>query len=292
MVLSYRCRCRLSWGSPGIRNIFCPSVGLLRISILLRWCPCCASMLLFWHPLLSNGFVATESRRVSCSLSDPLVHGNKGPWKLGIWLWSFFLLFLHQVKDKRRKNRRSTPAASASNIHGTGRFWISVPTRTTRCWPFRDLCDLIPRWTSKSFLVLSDLQELILCVNHISWISHYFFDFPIRSTSFKITSCAIPSILRSTLDSDSFSTVDSFLTCNFLERDDSRSFVELPWSCLCSLGTLCIQFPGAGRHITREWLLLLLLRLPSTCEYKLRCGTRRREFLQIKFGLLIQKSLW
>ena len=44
----------------------------------------------------------------------------------------------------------------------------------------------------------------------MSWI------LPVRSSSSKITSCAILSILRSTLNSDTFSTGDSALRCSFL----------------------------------------------------------------------------
>ena len=73
--------------------LFCQSVGLLRISMLFILLPpdyggahCSVSMLLFWHPLLSNGLVATASRRASCPLSDLLSQGNKGLSKLGILL--------------------------------------------------------------------------------------------------------------------------------------------------------------------------------------------------------------
>ena len=103
---------------------------------------------------------------------------------LGIWLWSF-VLFPHQVADKRHKNRKSIPPVHASCMNGTGRFWISVPTNTTRCCPFCELCDLILLSTSKSFLVFHNS----FCAWAISSFFHYFSDFPIRSSSFKITSC-------------------------------------------------------------------------------------------------------
>ena len=75
-------------------RFFCPSVGLLRISMLFILLPppayddalYCVPMLLFWHPLLSNGLLATESRRASCPLSDELVQGRKGLPKPGNWL--------------------------------------------------------------------------------------------------------------------------------------------------------------------------------------------------------------
>ena len=98
---------------------FCPSMGLLRMSILFILLPpdydgalYSFSMLLFWHPMLSNGLVASESRRVSCPLSD-----------------SF-------EQDKRHKNRRPNLPANVSSINDTGRFGSSVPSRTARCCPF------------------------------------------------------------------------------------------------------------------------------------------------------------
>ena len=125
-------------------------------------------MLLFWHSLLSNGLVATESRRASCPLSDSLVQSNKGLTKLGM-----LLLFLHQVKE----NRRPTPPASASSMNGTGRFWISVPTRTTRCCPIHSwatgfLADIhrvfwFPRSSRTDFV-----REPFLNLSTSSWALH------------------------------------------------------------------------------------------------------------------------
>ena len=109
-----------------------------------------------------------------------------------------FLLLLHQVEDKQHKNRRLNLAVSVSNMNNTGRFWKSVPTRTTRCCPFRELCDVLdsslnfmefsgfPRSSRKDFV-----REPFLHFPTTSWI------LSIRSSSFKITSCAIPSSRRS-----------------------------------------------------------------------------------------------
>ena len=57
-----------------------------------------------------------------------------------------------------------------------------------------------------------------------SWI------FPIHSSSLKITSCAIPSILRSTLNPGSFCTGDSALRSRFLALGSSGLSVGLPCS--------------------------------------------------------------
>ena len=62
------------------------------------------------------------------------------------------------------------------------------------------------------------VREPFLSFRNTSWMC------PILSSHFKVTSCAIPSILRSTLNSGSFSTVDSSHRSSFLERDDSGSF--------------------------------------------------------------------
>ena len=126
-------------------------------------------MIPFWHPLLSNCLVATESRRASCPLGGSLVQGNKGLSKLGIWLGSF-LLFLQRV--------RSIPPTSASTMNDTGRFWSVVPIRQLGVAHFMDdATGFLAEF--QSFLVFSDLPEKISCVSHI-------LNFP------------VPSILKST----------------------------------------------------------------------------------------------
>ena len=72
------------------------------------------------------------------------------------------------------------------------------------------------------------VREPFLNCSTATWI------FPIRSSSFKITSCAIPQVLRSTLNSGSFSTSDSALRFSFLTQRSSGFTLGLPCSSLCT----------------------------------------------------------
>ena len=65
------------------------------------------------------------------------------------------------------------------------------------------------------------VREPFLSFSTASWI------LPIRSSSFKIASCAT-QILRSTLNAASFSTVDSALRSSFLTRGSSGLSGGLP----------------------------------------------------------------
>ena len=74
-------------------KFLCPSMGLLRISVLFtplspdfQLCPYHVSVLLFWHPLLSNDLVATEFRHASCPLTDVFEQDSEVLSKLGILL--------------------------------------------------------------------------------------------------------------------------------------------------------------------------------------------------------------
>ena len=71
-------------------------------------CPYCASMRPFWHPLLSNGLVATEFRRAFCPLSDLLVQSNKGLSKN-----LAFILFI-----VASSGRKQTPQEQKANPSG------------------------------------------------------------------------------------------------------------------------------------------------------------------------------
>ena len=73
-------RCRSSLSSPDIGKILLSIHGLAEnfdtvrlLATWSQWTHDCVSMLLFGHPLLSNGLVAIELRRVSCLLSKSLV---------------------------------------------------------------------------------------------------------------------------------------------------------------------------------------------------------------------------
>ena len=72
---------------------------------------------------LSNGLIATESRRASCTFIDSLVQRNMGPSKLGIWL---------------KTNATTTEGQTFRRV-------TSVPIRTTRCFTFRGRRDWTPR---------------------------------------------------------------------------------------------------------------------------------------------------
>ena len=75
-----------------------------------------------------------------------------------------------------------------------------------------------------------------------SWI------LPIRSSSFKIKSCAIPSILRSTLNSGSFWSVDSSLRTSCMVREDALTEVSCCCCCCDCQALLCTIF-GEGRGV-------------------------------------------
>ena len=80
-----------------------------------------------------------------------------------------------------------------------------------------------------------------------------------------------PFLFSTTWISGSVSTSDSAFRSSFLALGSSGLSVGLPCSSLHSLH----KFPGAGRRTLRgvlQLLLLLLLCLPSTLKYNLRCG--------------------
>ena len=184
---------------------------------------------------------------------------------------------------------------SSSGIHkGLSKLGISlilcIVSSYKHEWHWTDL-DICPN-SYNSMLPISCSLRLDSSLNfvefsgfprssRIDFVRKPFLDFPllgfyIRSSSFKITPCAIPSILRSTLTSGySFSTHDSVLRSGFLAMCSSGSSVGLPCSSLC---TLCTSFLVLEDALFRcVLLLLLLLRLLSTLKYNPRCGTRRRE---------------
>ena len=226
--------------------LFSPSVGLLRISILLILLPPDYDGALIVFPCSSSGIYCFPMVLLPLSLAVLLA-----PWaihsfkvtrrlsKLGIWLRSL-LLFLHQVEDRRHKNRKSILPVSASSMNGTGRFCEPVPTRTTQMLPISWITGLDSSLNFTEFsgfprsLRIDFVREPFLDFSNLSWI------FPIRSSSFKITFCAIPSSLRSTLNSgSSFSTSDSVLRSSFLALGSSGLSVGLPCSSLC---TICSSF--------------------------------------------------
>ena len=120
---------------------FCPSVDLLRNSIrstllppdydgvvTLSSAPLLPSIAFPWLPInLAVSFTSSQSKK-----ELPII-----AWNLALILC---FLFLISSETNATKNRRSIPPECASNMNGTGRFWI--PTRTTQCCPIRELCDL------------------------------------------------------------------------------------------------------------------------------------------------------
>ena len=105
-------------------------------------------------------------------------------------------------------------------------------------WTVLDICpnsyNSMLRWTSTSFLVFPDLQQKISCVSHFLIFTLLFRICPILSSSSKITSCAIPSILRSTLNSGYFFLKTWLSTSlHFPGAGSSGLSVGLPCSSFC-----------------------------------------------------------
>ena len=128
------------------------------------------------------------------------------------------------------------------------------------------------------------------CVSHFFVFSTTSWIFPIRSSSFKITSCAIPSILMSTFNSGSFSTVDSSLRSSFLER---MTLGHLS-SCLNLLPALFpLSAPVAWCEKTHSQRCLLVAAAAIAKHSQIQSSVRDEasRVQRIKFVSLFEKSL-
>ena len=63
-------------------------------------------MLLIWHPSLSRGLVATESRRASCPLGDLLVQSDKGLSSLESGFDPVYCVFIWSETNATRTERQ------------------------------------------------------------------------------------------------------------------------------------------------------------------------------------------
>ena len=118
------------------------------------------------------------------------------------------------------------------------------------------------------------------------------FVFTIRSTSFKITSWATPSILRSTLKSgSSISTGDSVLRSSFLALRSSGLSVGLPCS---SLSALSAPVSWCEKTHSQRFLVAAAVAAAAIAKHSQAQSSVRDEasrVFQIKFVPLFEKSL-
>ena len=157
------------------------------------------------------------------------------------WNLALILFFVSSSgRSRRHKNRKS------------------ILRQVRQPWMALDGCGYLSQFVQLNIAKFVNCTTRLLAEFHrVFWLSQIF----------KSTSCAIPSILRSTLFSSSaFSTGDSIFRSNFLEVGSSGLSVGFP----CS---------GARRRSLRS-VLLRLLRLPRTLKYNLRRGTMHRQSLE------------
>ena len=242
-----RCkRCRSSWDSPRIGNILRSIHGLAEnfdiFHPLATWLRLCLVMC----PCSSSGIHCFPMVLLPLSLAVLLA-----PWAIHSCkvtrdyqsLESCYCFFIKSKRTEGQPLRQVLQAWMA--LDGSGSLSQLVQLDVAQFILGR----LDSSLTFIEFSGFPNLQEQISCVSH-------FLICPLLlglcTLALPRLSCAVPSILRSTLISGSFSSSDSALPSTFLAMGSSGLSV----------------------------LLLLLLRLPSTLKYNLRCGTKRWESLK------------
>ena len=245
IIIAYQCdACRCLWCQAAVRDVdrreaiqvsavcFCPSVGLVRMSILFILLPPDYNGALIVFPCTSSGIhccpIISLPLSFAVFLTSWVIHSCKVR-RDNQSLESGFDPCRTQTPQEHKVN----PPASVSSMNGTG--W---------CWTFFVQLDVAHFMDDATgFLAeyhwvfwLCQILENRFSAGAISWFFRYFFWMcPILSSSFRITSCAIPSILRSSLNSGcSVSTSDSVRRFSFLKLNSSGLTVGLPCSSLCT----------------------------------------------------------
>ena len=235
IVISYRwlwCqvqfrRCRSSWGGPGIGKFFLSIRGLAENFDTFRLLSPDHNGVVSVFPSSSSGIHCFPMVSLPLSfavffffMSTLLVQGNKELESGFDPLYCFFI--------------RSKTNAAAQKVSPSGMCFNQLDIDPSSCNSMLPSSWIVRLESSLNLMDFSDgskssmvylVREPLRKFCTTSWIC------PFLSSSSKITRCAIPSILKSTSNSDSsFSTGDSVLRFSFLTLSSSGLSVRLPWS--------------------------------------------------------------
>ena len=198
-------------------------------AIWARWiCDSSFFLLLSVHLSLSNGLFANELRRVFYLLSNSLVQGTKElSWpRYGLWV----------LCTCSSSGRKQMPQEQKINPPGTcfmqDWHWTVLVFCPSSCNPILPSSWIERLDSSLKFEPGFPKSWMIdLVCRPVRNLSTTFWICSILSSFFKITSCAIPSNLRSTSNSGScFSTSHSALRICFQMLGGSGLSVGVPWS--------------------------------------------------------------